>query len=137
MKKKACLDTGIITQFYSKHPPKNILDFMKSIKTGNTEAYVLSPILVEAFYHICKLKGRASAETMIATLLKRYPIKIVNLNHSLIFKAGSLKCQHRAELSYNDCYAIAFSLNRKITFHTTEKNLGNLVPTLKLKTYNF
>lgn len=137
MKKKACLDTGIITQFFSKNPPKSILDFMKSIKTGNTEAYILSPILVEAFYHICVLKGRASAETMIATLLKRYPIRIVNLNHSLIFKAGNLKCQHRNVLSYNDCYAIAFSLNKKITFHTTEKNLGNLLPILKLKTYVF
>ena len=137
MTKKACLDTGIITQLYSKEPPKSILHFMDSIKAGKIEAYVLSPIIVEAFYHICKLKGKASAEIMIATFLKTYPIKIVNLNQSLIFKAGILKCQHRAELSYNDCYAIAFSLNKKITFHTTEKSLSKILPTLKLKTYNF
>jgi len=137
MKKKACLDTGIITQFYSKEPPKSILHFMDSIKAGKIEAYVLSPIIVEAFYHICKLKGKANAEIMIATFLKTYPLKIVNFNQSLIFKAGILKCQHRAELSYNDCYAIAFSLNKKITFHTTEKRLSKILPTLKLKTYNF
>ncbi len=135
--KRACLDTGIITQFYSKEPPKSILDFMNSIKAGKIEAYALSPIIVEAFYHICNLKGKASAETMIATLLKTYPIKIVNLNQSLIFKAGILKCQYRTELSYNDCYAIAFSLNKKVTFHTTEKNLNRILPTLKLKTYKF
>ena len=137
MKNIACIDTGIITQFYSKEPPKSILHFMDSIKAGKIEAYVLSPIIVEAFYHICKLKGKANAETMIATFLKTYPIKIVNLNQSLIFKAGILKCQHRAELSYNDCYTIAFSLNKKITFHTTEKSLGKILPTLKLKTYIF
>jgi len=83
------------------------------------------------------LNGKANAETIIATFLKTYPIKIVNLNQSLIFKAGILKCQHRAELSYNDCYAIAFSLNKKITFHTTEKSLSKILPTLKLKTYKF
>jgi len=137
MKNIACLDTGIITQLYSKEPPKSILHFMDSIKAGKIEAYVLSPIIVEAFYHICKLKGKATAETMIATFLKTYPIKIVNLNQSLIFKAGILKCQHRAELSYNDCYAIAFSLNKRITFHTTEKSLSKILPTLKLKSYNF
>jgi predicted nucleic acid-binding protein len=137
MTNKACLDTGIITQSYSKEPPKSILLFMDSIKAGKIEAYVLSPIIVEVFYHICKLKGKANAETMIATFLKTYPIKIVNLNQSLIFKAGILKCQHRAELSYNDCYAIAFSLNKKITFHTTEKSLSKILPTLKLKTYRF
>ena len=137
MKKKACIDTGIITQLYSKEPPKSILHFMDSIKAGKIEAYVLSPIIVEAFYHICKLNGKANAETIIATFLKTYPIKIVNFNQSLIFKAGILKCQHRAELSYNDCYAIAFSLNKKMTFHTTEKSLSKILPTLKLKTYIF
>ena len=137
MKNIACLDTGIITYLYSKEPPKSILHFMDSIKARKIEAYVLSPIIVEAFYHICKLKGKANAETMIATFLKTYPIKIVNLNQSLIFKAGILKCQHRAELSYNDCYALAFSLNKKITFHTTEKSLSKILPTLKLKTYKF
>jgi len=137
MKKKACIDTGIITQLYSKEPPNSILHFMNSIKAGKIEAYVLSPIIVEAFYHICKLKGKVNAETTIATFLKTYPIKIVNLNQSLIFKAGILKCQHRAELSYNDCYAIALSLNKKITFHTTEKRLRKILPTLQLKIYDF
>lgn len=137
MKKKACIDTGIITQLYSKEPPNSILHFMNSIKAGKIEAYVLSPIIVKAFYHICKLKGKVNAETTIATFLKTYPIKIVNLNQSLIFKAGILKCQHRAELSYNDCYAIALSLNKIITFHTTEKSLRKILPTLKLKIYDF
>jgi len=65
MKKKVCLDTGIITQLYSKKPPKSILQFMDSVKAGNIDAFVLSPIIVEAFYHICKLNGKANASGRI------------------------------------------------------------------------
>ncbi len=137
MKQKACLDTGIITQLYSRKVPSNILELMNAIKAEKIESYILSPIIVEAFYHICKLRGKIIAETIIATFLNTYPLKIVNLNQSLIFKAGILKCQHRTTLSYNDCYAIAFALNKKITFHTTEKGLGKILPNLKLKIYTF
>ncbi len=137
MKGKVCLDTGIITLLYSKIPPKKILQLMNSVKTGKIEAYALSSIIVEAFYHICKLKGKANAETTIATFLNTYPVKIVNLNQSLIFKAGLLKCQYPAELSYNDCYTIALSLNKKMIFHTTEKRLREILPNLKLETYVF
>ena len=52
MKNKACLDTGIITQLYSKEPPKSILHFMDSINAGKIEAYVLSPIIVEALSYM-------------------------------------------------------------------------------------
>jgi len=137
MKGKVCLDTGIITLLYSKIPPKKILQLMNAVKTGKIEGYALSSIIVEAFYHICKLKGKTNAETTIATFLNTYPVKIVNLNQSLIFKAGLLKCQYPAELSYNDCYTIAFALNKKMIFHTTEKRLREILPNLKLKTYVF
>ena len=54
-----------------------------------------------------------------------------------MIKAGLLKCQHAKVLSYNDCFAIAYALNKKFTFHTTEKGLKEIQPNLKLKTYNF
>ena len=69
MKEKVCLDTGIITLLYSKNPPKKILQLMNSVKTGKIEAYTISSIIVEAFYHICKLKGKTNAQTTIATFL--------------------------------------------------------------------
>ncbi len=137
MVKNVCLDTGMITLLYSKDTPQPILQLFKNIKTEKIQAHVLSPLLAESFFHICKLSGKVAAETILATFLNTYPIKLVNLNQSLIIKAGLLKCQHAKILSYNDCFAIAYALNKKFTFHTTEKDIGKIFPTLKLKTYSF
>ena len=135
MGKQACLDTGVITLLYSKDPPKSILKLFKDIIEKDLDAHIVSPIIAEAFYHICKLNGKNIAETTIATFLNTYPINLINLNQSLIIKAGLLKCQYVQALSYNDCYAIAYALNKKFTLHTTEKGLGKLIPNLKLKSY--
>ena len=137
MGKTICLDTGMITLLYSIDTPEQILQLFKNIKEEKIEAHVLSPLMAESFYHICKLSGKVAAETILATFLNTYPIKLVNLNQSLIIKAGLLKCQHAKILSYNDCFAIAYALNKKLTFHTTEKSIGKIFPTLKLKTYSF
>jgi len=137
MVKKVCLDTGMITLLYSKDTPQPILQLFKNIEAEKIQAHVLSPLLAESFFHICKLSGKVAAETILATFLNSYPIKLVNLNQSLIIKAGLLKCQHAKILSYNDCFAIAYALNKKFTFHTTEKDIGKIFPTLKLKTYSF
>jgi len=137
MGKQICIDTGVITLLYSKDTPQPVQNLFKHIKENKIEAHVLSPIVTEAFYHICKIEGKVAAETKIASFLNSYPIKLVNLNQSLIIKAGLLKCQHAKVLSYNDCFAIAYALNKKFTFHTTEKGLRKILPNLKLKTYNF
>ncbi len=137
MGKIICLDTGMITLLYSKDTPPSILQLFKNIMEEKFEAHVISPIMAEVFYHICKLSGKTAAETILATFLNTYPIKVVNLNQSLIIKAGLLKCQHTKILSYNDCFAIAYALNKKLTFHTTENDIGKILPTLKIKTYSF
>ena len=137
MGKIICLDTGMITLLYSKDTPQSIMQLFKNIKEEKIEAHVLSPLIAESFFHICKLSGKVAAETILATFLNTFPIKLVNLNQSLMIKAGLLKCQHNKILSYNDCFAIAYALNKKLTFHTTEKNIGKIFPTLKLKTYTF
>lgn len=137
MKKKICLDTGIITLLYSKDKPNQITSLFTQIRKDELEAHVVSPIITEAFFQICKLRGKVDAEITIATFLNTYPIKLINLNQALIIKAGLLKCQHYNELSYNDCFAIAYALNKKLTFHTTEKDLGKILPNLRIKSYNF
>jgi len=137
MGKNICLDTGMITLLYSKNTPQPISQLFKNIKAEKIKAHILSPLLAESFFHICKLSGKVAAETILATFLNTYPIKLVNLNQSLIIKAGLLKCQHAKILSYNDCFAIAYALNKNLTFHTTEKGIRNIFPTLKLKTYSF
>ncbi len=137
MENKCCLDTGVITLLYSEEPPSSITNLFKSIKEKRIEAHIVSPTMSEVFYHICNLNGKVAAETIIATFLNRYPIKLVNLNQTLIIKAGTLKCQHYHLLSYNDCFSIAYALNKKLTLHTTEKDLGKVLPNLKLKSYIF
>jgi len=137
MKKQICLDTGIITLLYSKGKPSQIITLFNQIRKDELEAHIVSPIITEAFFQICKLRGKADAEITIATFLNTYPIKLINLNQSLIIKAGLLKCQHYNELSYNDCFAVAYALNKKLTFHTTEKNLGKILPNLRIKSYIF
>lgn len=136
-KNAICLDTGMITLLYSKDNPRPIFRLFEKIKEKEIEAHILSPLIAEAFYHICRLSGKVAAETIIATFLNTYPIKLVNLNQSLILKAGLLKCQHPNILSYNDCFAIAYALNKKLRLHTTEKRFGEIFPTLKLKTVSF
>lgn len=137
MKKQICLDTGIITLLYSKGKPSQITTLFNQIRKNELEAHIVSPIITEAFFQICKLRGKVDAEITIATFLNTYPIKLINLNQSLIIKAGLLKCQHYNELSYNDCFAVAYALNKKLTFHTTEKNLGKILPNLRIKSYIF
>jgi len=137
MKKQICLDTGIITLLYSKGKPSQITTLFNQIRKDELEAHIVSPIITEAFFQICRLRGKVVAETIIATFLNTYPIKLINLNQSLIIKAGLLKCQHYNELSYNDCFAVAYALNKKLTFHTTEKNLGKILPNLRIKSYIF
>ncbi len=137
MKKQICLDTGIITLLYSKGKPSQITTLFNQIRKDELEAHIVSPIITEAFFQICKLRGKVDAEITIATFLNTYPIKLINLNQSLIIKAGLLKCQHYDELSYNDCFAVAYALNKKLTFHTTEKNLGKILPNLRIKSYIF
>jgi predicted nucleic acid-binding protein len=137
MGKQICLDTGIITLLYSKDKPGEISKLFRQIMKNEIEAHVVSPIITEAFYHICKLRGKVAAETTVATFLNTYPLKLINLNQSLIIKAGLLKCQYYQELSYNDCFSIAYALNKKLAFHTTEKNLMKILPNLKVKSYIF
>ncbi len=131
-----CLDTGLITLFYSKTPPKEISDLMDNIKQKKLKAYVVWPILLEVYKLLCILQGKSFAETSITSFINNYPVNMVELDISLILKAGMLKCQHRKTLSYNDCIVIALSLNRKLKLHTTEKALPE-IPHLSIKQYNF
>ncbi len=109
---------------------------MSHIENGMIEGYTLYPILVESIFHICKLEGRDAATEKISNFLNDYPIKVVSLDQGLCIKAGLLRCQHR-KLSYNDCIAVSFCLNKRMTFHTTEKRLKDLIPKLSVKTYLF
>jgi hypothetical protein len=135
---KACLDTGVITLFFTNPVPPSIKDLLDRIQSKAIDACVVSPVLVEAFSQLCKLEGGIGfAEKAIIDLLSMYPLKLVSLNQSLIIKAGELKCKHRNVLSLVDCIAIGHAVNNKLEFHTTEKSIDKLFPRLKVIKYQF
>ena len=136
MVSKICLDTGPITLHFTKDEPKEITTLMNDIKQKKTEAYVISPILVEVFKHLCIAKGKSFAESSISVLQKNYPLIFVSLTNDTILKAGGLKCQYRRILSYFDCLVIAYALNEKLVLHTTEKDLPS-IQNLRVKKYQY
>lgn len=131
-----CLDAGPITLYYSQTPPNKIYELINDIKNRKFKAHVVWHTLIEVYKNLCILKGKNYAETTITSFINNYPINLVNLDESLILKAGALKCQYRTELSYNDCIIIAYSLQKKLILYTTEKDLPK-IPNLLVKKYEF
>jgi len=141
MKQSACLDAGVLSIFFSSDCTQDVEALMKSIKEKEVHAFILRPILIESYYHICRIKGNEIARITITSFIKEYPVNLTDITEDLIFSAGKLKCQNGNTLSYNDCLSIAFCLNNKVEFHTTEKNLKkntyHILKRLKIKTYSF
>ena len=136
-----CLDSGVLSIFFTKNPTDQVQKLMKEIQQGKVKAYIPKPVLIEAFFHICKNDGKENAKITIINFLEKYPINLVEFDRNLIIFAGQLKCQHRNSLSYIDCMGIAIALNKKIQFHITEINLkkipNNLLGKLKVVKYSF
>jgi PIN domain nuclease of toxin-antitoxin system len=138
---KLCLDTGVLSIYFSKSPTREVLSLIKGIQQGTIEAHILSPVLIEEFKHLCRLKGLNCAKTTLESFISQVPVKLINLSMPLLIKAGTLKCQYSVQLSYIDCMCIAYSLQTGIPFHTTEKTLkkipGDTLRKLKVVKYKF
>ena len=138
---EVCLDAGLLGIFFSKEISSEAKELLKNISQSKTVAYILKPILIESYYHLCKIRGSNYAESIIKSFLIKYPLRIESISENLIYSAGKIKCQNRKILSYNDSLAISFCLNNNITFYTTEKNLKDKSNTtlskLRIKTFQF
>ena len=136
MVKSISLDTGPISLYFTKNPPKRVENLFELIKTNKIRAFVNAPVLTEVYKHLCVANGKEFANSAVVSLLSSFPIQVESLNQSLILKAGELKCQFRTTLSYIDCFVIALALLKKCEVHTTEKNLPS-ISKLKIITYSF
>ena len=136
---KVCIDAGVLSIYFSDSPTEKVKKLMGAILAEEIMAYILRPILIENYFHICKLNGIDVAQIKIASFIIKYPVKLIKPTDVLIFSAGKLKCQNRKTLSYNDCLSIAFCLNNNVEFHITEKNLkkipNNTLKRLKTEKY--
>ncbi len=77
----------------------------------------------------------------VTSLPAAYAIEIIHVDMRITIRAGQLKCQYQHALSYNDCLSIAYCLETKLEFHTTEKKLktfpGHVLSQLKVVKYNW
>ena len=138
---RICLDTGVLSILLSGNPTEKIQKLQKSAYSKKVECHILSPMLVETNWQLCKLKGIEIAKIAITSFVRKFPHVLVDLSENIILKAGMVKCQHRTTLSYNDCISIAYCLNTKMEFHTTEKTIQkikhNTLEKLKIVQYDF
>ena len=138
---RICLDTGVLSLLLSKDPTEKIRKLRKRTENNEVECHILSPILVETYWHLCKLKGIEIAKIALTSFTRKFPHVLVDLDENIILKAGMLKCQHGTTLSYNDCISIGYCLNNKMQFHTTEKTIQkikhNTLEKIKIVKYNF
>ncbi len=121
-----CIDTGVLSIYFSKDATKAVSELITKIKQKELEAHILKPVFVEVFWHLCRIHGIDAAKSILISFLNQVPIEEVELTLPLIIKAGTIKCQNPSGLSYNDCMCIAYALNMKIPFHTTEKTLKTI-----------
>ncbi len=138
---RICLDAGILGIYFSAICTDKVSTLINRIKSGKDEAHVLKPVLSEAFFNICKIQGKDKANQSITSFTRSIPIVQVDLDESLVLSTGLLKCQHRDTLSYIDCMSIAYCINNKVEFHTTEKTMKRILletaKKLKVCTYRF
>ena len=118
-----CLDSGVLSIFFTKNPTQKVKTLMLKIQKQNIRAYLPKPVLIEVFFHLCTNDGKEIAKITLVNFLKKYPLHLVEFDTNLLIHTGQLKCQHRSALSYIDCMGIAVALNHKIPFHTTETTL--------------
>ena len=141
MSQNVCLDAGVVSILFSKSLNKKANELMEKLKNKEIKAFVLKPILIESYFHLCKLKGSDFAKFMTKSFINKPYIHLIDITENLIYSAGKIKCQNRKILSYNDAIAISFCLNNKMAFHTTEKNLkkkeNTTLQKLIIELYNF
>jgi len=136
-----CIDSGVIGIYFSKNPTEQVKTLMNKIQKKEISAFLPKPVLIEAFFHVCKIDGKENAKITLINFLKKFPLHLIEFDQNLMVLAGQLKCQHRNSLSYVDCMGIAVALNMKVSFHTTEKKLNqipnNVLSKLKVVKYSF
>ena len=134
--KKISLDTGIISLYLAKDVPQNITRLFQTIEENKIKAFTVSVILTEVYKHLCVQNGKFYAESVLISFLQKGLIEVAEINHSIVIKAGELKCKYRKTLSYNDCFLLAFSLLNSYEVHTTEKSVPSIYK-LKVVPYIF
>jgi predicted nucleic acid-binding protein len=133
MKNTILLDTGILSLYN-----KNDQSVVREIETKQKQNYyfISSEVnYIELFNHICKEKGKISAQIILENLRKNDLITFIPVNNLTSILAGELKCKYHT-LSMVDSIIIAEALIRKIFIYTTETHFSD-IENLKTKKFDF
>lgn len=136
MDRKIFLDTGVITLFFAKDFPPAIARLKTQLAAGEVNGFTISPLLVEVFFQLCKLRGKDFARTCLRRVEDELLITRIEISRIIEGQAGELKCVYRTKLSYNDCIAIVCALQENIPLYTTEKAFPT-IEKLRIQKFEF
>ncbi|MGV9173488.1 MAG: PIN domain-containing protein [Promethearchaeia archaeon] len=129
MKNTIFLDTGVISLYQSNHK-ETIREL--NIKKQNQFKFISSEVnYIELFNHLCREKGRISAQIIMENLRNGEIIDFLPVRRKISILAGELKCKFH-NLSMVDSIIVAEALTRKIFIYTTESHFEDVVA-LKVK----
>jgi ribonuclease VapC len=114
--KRYVLDSFALIAFFEDEAGADIVErILVEITTKKAEGFM--PIINwgEIYYSTMKEQGADDAERIIKQLTK-YPIKLIDADKELTYRAAKLKAQHK--IAYADCFAAALSSQRKASLVT-------------------
>ena len=132
MKNTIFVDSGVISLYLSNH--EKTLREIKSVKKIHSRILSSELNYIELFNHLCREKGKISAQVMMENLRQGSTIKFIPVNEKISILAGELKCKHKF-LSTVDAVIIAEALTRNIFIYTTETHFND-VENLNIKKDN-
>jgi len=133
MKNTIFLDTGVISLYHSNH-----IEIIEEItQKKKTHFNFISSELnyIELFNHLCRKKGKVSAQIIMENLRKGGIIEFLPVQENISILAGELKCKYNC-FSMVDAIIAAETLTRNIFLYTTETYF-NEVNNLKVKKINY
>jgi hypothetical protein len=133
MKNEIFLDTGIISLYQSKD--ENIFSEITKIRKESINFISSELNYIELFKHICKEKGKITAQIVMENLRNSKIVKFIPVFDKISLLAGELKCTN-PNLSLVDSVVCAEALTRNIFVYTTETRFID-VKRLKVKTFDY
>lgn len=133
MKNTVFLDSGVISLYQSNH--EGVLREIKTMKKNQYTMISSELNYIELFNHICREKGKISAQVIMENLRQSNIIKFIPVSEKISILAGELKCKYNS-LSTVDSIIIAETVIRNIIIYTTETHFSN-VESLKVKKIDF
>ncbi len=133
MKNTIILDTGVLGLYQIND--KKVVDEITAKKRKLINFFSSELNYIELFKHLCKEKGKTSAQIIMENLRQGDIISFIPVLNKVSLLAGELKCKYQ-NLSLVDSVICAEALIRKAFLYTTETHFKK-VENLKVKKFDY